>query len=405
MMATTEAAGLRRPAGEQVHAHAHEHAHEEAHEDAHIAAHKDAHAVAALRDTVLAQWSTRVRTEIGAAGQLAPSILMNTVPILYNNLVEALSTGAPRAFATSGTTLSTAHGRERASNTDYCAHEVVHELQLLRETVLAVCAERGLLLSRADVDVIVRSLDLATRDAVAGYNAVVENVHASFAARLSHDLRNPLNVASATAQLVGLKTGDPNIAGLARRVVRKIEDADAVVTALRDAAVLKLRSRLPLQLTRFDIMHLVEEVCGDLPLLGQPVRPLGERVTGYWCRASMKQALESVLANARRYAPPGVPVTVQVATLHERMLLSVHNAGAPIAEPQLARLFDADRRLRDAAAEGWGPGLPYVQHVLESHGGSVYVDSGEGRGTTFTLAVPVDARPWARQADAAPAST
>jgi len=53
------------------------------------------------------------------------------------------------------------------------------------------------------------------------------------------------------------------------------------------------------------------------------------------------------------------------------------------------RRADAARR---GDSQGWGIGLPYVRAVAESHGGSVTVDSGVDRGTTFVIDIPLDAR-------------
>lgn len=361
-------------------------------------------AFAALREPVLAHWSGQVRAEIVPAQRLSLAALFDTFEILHTNLAEALSSGSARAFATSGTTLSAAHGRERACNSDYLTHDVVHELQLFREAVFQVAAERGLALSSLEAGIIERSLEQAIRDAVCGYAAVMQEGNEAFVANLSHDLRNPLNIASATAQLVGLKAEDPGIAGMARRIVRKIEEADAMIQTLLDAAVLKGRTKLKLELAQFEIMALVEEVCVDMPLLGKSVIPLGEQVLGYWCRMSMKRVLENLMANAGKYGDTAAPITVQVSTAHDRMVLSVHNMGQPIPEDKLAHLFDADKRMKEVDVKGWGLGLPFVQRVVESHGGSVFADSGAGRGTTFTVAVPIDARPFARNGDGAAAA-
>lgn len=75
----------------------------------------------------------------------------------------------------------------------------------------------------------------------------------------------------------------------------------------------------------------------------------------------------------------------------------MHNEGKPIPEPELERLFQAFHRIEDVSVTGWGLGLPYVRHVAESHGGSVVVDSAERRGTTFTVSLPIDARPYVGQ--------
>lgn len=61
------------------------------------------------------------------------------------------------------------------------------------------------------------------------------------------------------------------------------------------------------------------------------------------------------------------------------------------------RLFKPYQRIEDTNFKGWGLGLPYVQNVAESHGGVVVLDSGEGRGKTFTVSVPIDARLYAKK--------
>jgi len=60
-------------------------------------------------------------------------------------------------------------------------------------------------------------------------------------------------------------------------------------------------------------------------------------------------------------------------------------------------MFNRYRRIEETQIRGWGLGLPYVQNVVESHGGTVVVDSAEERGTTFTVSIPVDARPYVKQ--------
>jgi signal transduction histidine kinase len=201
--------------------------------------------------------------------------------------------------------------------------------------------------------------------------------------------------------MIELGTPDPNTRRMAQRISRKLREADAMIQSLLDAALLKGRMKLKLDLTAFDMMHLVEEVCADLPLLGQPVSTLGESIVGQWCRSSMKRVLENLVANAQKYGTPSAPITVRVGRIDGLMMLSVHNEGAPIPAGELPRLFTTFQRIGNADAKGWGLGLPFVQNVAESHGGSIVVDSAEGRGTTFTLSMPIDARPFVnlRRAD------
>ena len=76
--------------------------------------------------------------------------------------------------------------------------------------------------------------------------------------------------------------------------------------------------------------------------------------------------------------------------------LSVHNFGEPIPSELSEHIFDAFSRQRAApqAGESWGLGLPLVRACAEAHGGKVAVESSPERGTTFTMTLPLDARPY-----------
>lgn len=341
--------------------------------------------LARQRATVLVQWRARVQASAGSHSDDGPH-LAQAAPALLDEIASALA-GNPAGAAGIAPDLAHWLGPGR-----YGTRELACELQLLRSTLFAaLMAEHAL--SAHDVERIGATFDawlLAAATRSAGGSGFGDACISGFA----HDLRNPLSVASATAQLIGLKTDDPGVASLAARVVKKIADADALIQTLQDAAVLDGKE-VKLQISAFDIMALVEEVCVDLPLLGQPVNIVGERIDGHWCRAALKRALENLVTRARKHSKRAGPITVRVQRDGERMGLSVHNHGAPIGSEDMARLFDPPQHADEITVKGWSLGLPYVRSVAESHGGAMAVDSGAERGTTFTLHVPVDARAFA----------
>ena len=119
-------------------------------------------------------------------------------------------------------------------------------------------------------------------------------------------------------------------------------------------------------------------------------------MTGVWDRQALRRAVENLLGNAVKYGEPDTPVTVTLASANERMTLMVHNQGRPIPIEEEEGIFQVFRRAEAAQGgmPGWGIGLPFVRSVAESHGGSVGVDSGAERGTTFTIDLPLDAGPF-----------
>jgi len=356
-----------------------------------------ASAFSAFRDLVIEQWKSRVSSEISTAVHLDEPLLLNMVPKLYDNIVQALSADSSRPFATTGTNLAVTHGRERANMTEYAPPDLLHELQIFREVLFSITKSKGLNLSKRDAEVIGHSIEEAARESINGFSEADREKSISFIAGLSHDLRNPLNVANASAQLIQLKSSDPGIVDLAKRVCRKIAEADTMIQTLLDAAVLHGKMNLKLKLTSFDIMTLVEAVCADLPLLGQRVNVIGEPIVGHWCQDAIKRTLENLLTNAQKYGDPAQPITVKVEHEDNLMLLSVHNEGVPIPKTDMYRMFNRYQRFEETQVKGWGLGLPYVQNVVESHGGTVVVDSAAERGTTFTVSIPIDARPYVKQ--------
>jgi signal transduction histidine kinase len=188
----------------------------------------------ALRDAVLGHWAARVAQEVPAAARLGQPILADTLPILFENIAAALEAGAPRSIPDPGA-LAGADGRGRASVSAYGPHELVHELQIFREVLFAVAGARRLLLDKQDAEIIGHSIEEAMRDAIRGYHAVDKEANHAFIATLSHDLRNPLHVASASAQLIQRKTSDESITTLAKRIHAKLAETDAMIQTLLDA--------------------------------------------------------------------------------------------------------------------------------------------------------------------------
>ena len=347
-----------------------------------------------MRHQMLAEWALRVKTAIPAAAEFGKPILLDTLPVLYDDIAQAVRPELPRPFATPRSDAATAHGRERARMTRYSLPDLVLEIQLFRQALFGAIKTRGVHVEEREGEIIGHAIEIALLDSISSYSLVSAQMNETFVSSLSHDLRNPLHVANAAAQLLQLRTADPDLTGLAKRVCEKINEADAMIQTLLDAAALKNQMKLKLNLSRFDIMLVVNDVCGDIPLLGKPVNIIGKSVVGHWCRVSMKRLLENLISNAQKYGDPQKGVTVRVQRLGGQMLISVHNEGQPIPEQEINRLFHPFERMENVSVTGWGLGLPFVQNVAESHGGSVLVDSAQERGTTFTVSMPINARPY-----------
>jgi signal transduction histidine kinase len=350
------------------------------------------------RETVIAEWEKAIRTHLVKAVALRHPILVNTLPAFYDNIALLLTPAYFSAGGVAAVTCAAEHGGERARLTGYDATTLIQEYQYFRQTVFAVLRRNGLQLEHDEAAAINMSIDSAIRDAVTAFAFVHSAMREQFIAALTHDLRNPLANTTVAAQLIERGAASPRTAELARRILENSARMDLMIRELLDSMVFDSGDRLALRISAFDLRTLVDEVVEvGTSLHGRPLRVEGAVVHGYWCRESIKRALENLLSNAVKYGVDGAEIIVRLHSAHGRVTLSVHNEGMPIPADQVEAIFQIFRRAQaaqESEQEGWGVGLPYVRRVAESHGGSVTVTSDADTGTTFVIDMPADARPF-----------
>lgn len=353
-----------------------------------------------LRETVMDHWERQVRERVEGARHLLRPVLTNTLPAFFDNIAEALSPDHPRVQGSSSTNSASAHGGERARMTPFGPDQVIHEYQILRESIATVAKGR-MHLGEREWTVIDNSINAATREAIRSFTRIHEELRHKVAAALSHDMRTPLSVVANGAQLLGMTKDWSMVRNVAARVASNADRLEDMMAELLDALTFQGSAKIPLHLTRFDILDLARETreqYADGLANGVVIDIAGEAVTGYWCRASLRRALENLINNAIKYGDHGT-VRIMARQTRGRMMLTVHNEGNPIPEEQHDRIFEYLRReAGPLSATGWGIGLPFVKAVGDSHGGSVSVDSAPGLGTTFLIDIPVDCRPFVEDA-------
>ena len=351
-----------------------------------------------LRDEVLSEWIKRVRNTVKEAEHLPNPIIINTFPVLYDNLAEAVTPDYPRATGNEGTTVAAEHGGERARLTSYNAHSVIAEYQQLRWTIFDVLKMNDVPLDDREIYIINASIDGSIREAVNAFALTQAALQERFVATLAHDLRNPLSNAYLAAQLIKSNSDLTKIKEFAEGIMSNLSRMDGMIRDLLDSIKFHMRERLHLRLEEFDIQEVLKEVLDNFTAIhGARFRRIDASIVGWWDREAIKRAMENIIGNAVKYGSPDAPVRIKIASQNERMLLSVHNEGESIAPEQIESIFQVFGRTEAAKKgnkEGWGIGLSYVRSVAESHGGSVAVDSSPYRGTTFTIDIPVDARPY-----------
>lgn len=346
------------------------------------------------RDQLMSDWTAAILADIQRANQLLPPILVNTLPTFYDNLVQALAPGYPRRDAVDGASIASAHGDERARMTSYQPHELIAEYQIFKRVFLRMVERERVPLTPEQLVQVHESVDAAVLEAVAAYTAAQERLRQDYVATLAHDLRTPLSTIGMAASLLAKRPQPQQAADLAARIQANVEDIDAMVRELLDTAALNSARKLPLDISRFGLRELAAEVLRDAPERAGPYQLEGDAPPGHWSRRMLKRALENLLRNAWKYGDPARPLRIGISGAAGRASVAVSNSGEPIPEDRISDVFLMFHRNSQDGVQGWGLGLPFVKHVAESHGGRVLIDSAAGRGTTVTIELPADARPF-----------
>jgi two-component system, OmpR family, phosphate regulon sensor histidine kinase PhoR len=110
--------------------------------------------------------------------------------------------------------------------------------------------------------------------------------------------------------------------------------------------------------------------------------------------ARLGQVVVNLVHNAVKFSPDGGDVVVRARAVGDEVVTSVEDHGVGIPRAARDRVFERfykiDRaRLRPEVGGGTGLGLAIARHVIEQHGGRIWVQSEEGRGSTFSFALPV----------------
>ena len=106
----------------------------------------------------------------------------------------------------------------------------------------------------------------------------------------------------------------------------------------------------------------------------------------------LKQIVVNLVDNAIKYTPDGGSVSVVVTTEEKKAVLTVTDTGIGIPAASLPLVFDRFYRADQARSResgGTGLGLSIVKAICSVHGGTAFVDSTEGRGTTFRIELPL----------------
>ncbi len=215
---------------------------------------------------------------------------------------------------------------------------------------------------------------------------------------VSHELRSPLARLQVASEIVEARC-PPDAIELAQRMQKEIAHVETMIGEILTLARFDHETEA-LTATDADLIPVVREIVDDMALQATPSRHvlhLDADAGEAFCRFDRKllrRCLQSILANAIKYAPAGSPVRVAVTAGRASWRIVVEDDGPGVPESELQRIFrpfyrgsaDAGRR-----SEGFGVGLAMAARIAHAHGGEISAGRASSGGLEVTIDLPREA--------------
>ncbi len=223
-----------------------------------------------------------------------------------------------------------------------------------------------------------------------------------FLANMSHELRTPLNAVIGFSEiLLGRMLGDLNSKQeeYLHDIMTSGLDLLSLINDILDLSKVEA-GRMELDLNTFDLPMLLDNTLRfvkerasrhGIQLTLEVDERLGE-FTGD--ERKVKQVLLNLLSNALKFTPDGGRIILKTASADGLTQISVSDTGIGIATENLQQIFEEFQQIRgdhEGKGEGTGLGLALAKKFVELHGGTIWVESVVGRGSTFTFTLPMRA--------------
>ena len=225
----------------------------------------------------------------------------------------------------------------------------------------------------------------------------MDMIRRDFISNVSHELRTPLaSLKALTETLLGGALEDPPAAR--RFIVRMDTEVDNLTLLVNELLEL---SRIESGKISFDFQRilpckLLTSPCERMSLqadrvgLSLDLQCPGDLPPVFADQDRIAQVVINLLHNAIKFTPPGGKIVVSASQQKEMVVFSVQDTGVGIAQKDLNRIFERFYKAdRARAGGGTGLGLAISRHMVEAHGGQIWVESQEGLGSTFFFSLPV----------------
>lgn len=213
-------------------------------------------------------------------------------------------------------------------------------------------------------------------------------------ASVAHDMKTPLAIISGYAECISDGMDDKDYPAL---IIQKTDQMNEMVIGMvesSNAEIRKQSAHKTLHPARNFFGKTIEKLrplaqARDIKLKVGKIPDVEVRVD----EGQMERVVQNLLSNAVKYSDKGQTVKIGAKKKGKRFILYVRDNGIGISKESLPYVFDQFYTEDKARSSGnsQGVGLYVVREIMKDHGGEVYVKSKKGKGSTFSIVLPLEA--------------
>ena len=224
----------------------------------------------------------------------------------------------------------------------------------------------------------------------------MEKVRSEFLGNVTHELKTPISSISGYIETLlegAIKDENVNL-GFLERSLENVQRLEELVTDLVEISRIET-GELKMNFEYFNIHDLLNDLFKDAHQrnsnknLKIQLEVPDKKLFIYGDKSRLDQVIANLLSNAMRYTDQG-QIRIKVMRRDNELIFSIRDTGIGVSRKALSRIFERFYRTdkaRDRRKGGTGLGLAISKHIIEAHGSHIYVDSLEGKGSTFSFGI------------------
>ncbi|MBN2687379.1 MAG: HAMP domain-containing histidine kinase, partial [Deltaproteobacteria bacterium] len=229
------------------------------------------------------------------------------------------------------------------------------------------------------------------------YEREVDRMKTDFLSTAAHELRTPLTSIEGFSELLMSRDDITEIehTRFLSHINRQSRNLAAIISDLLDISRIESGRGVAMVKVSSDMKKIVKDAASYFEsvsavhrfALDFPAEPVELLIDP----EKMEQVLGNIFSNAVKYSPGGGVIKIVGEISGDHYQVSVEDKGIGMTPEQAEKIFDKFYRVdsSNTAVPGTGLGMSIVKHIVEAHGGTVWVESEIGKGTTVRFTIPL----------------